>query len=129
MEWLMANTTGQHWQVLGQQGASGAKVMAPFRSPTGDLTLFALSSDQAAASFTIGNLPRGTQFNVLLWNADGAGDVSNAGTANSGGSGTVTVHAPAGSFVALTTVPSMGWRLCRSYNGPCATFDPHQPAH
>lgn len=129
MEWLMANTTGQHWQVLGQQGTSGAKLMAPFRSPSGDLTLFALSTDQAEASFTIGNLPRGTEFNVLLWNADGAGDVSEAGSVNSGGNGTVNVHAPAGSMIALTTVPSTGWRLCRSYNGPCATFDPHQPTH
>lgn len=129
MEWLMANTTGQHWQVLGAQGTSGAKLIAPFRGPSGDLTLFALSSDQAEASFSIGNLPRGTEFHVLQWNADGAGDVSNAGAVNSGGSGTVTVHAPAGSLVALTTLPSTGWRLCRSTNGPCATFDPHQPSH
>jgi hypothetical protein len=129
MQWLMANTTGQHWQVLGLQGTSGAKLVAPFRSPSGDQTLFALSSDQADATFTIGNLPRGTEFNVLLWNGDGAGEVSNAGTANSEGSGTVTVHAPAGSMVALTTLPSTGWRLCRSSNGPCATFEPHQPAH
>ena len=129
MEWLMANTTGEHWQVLGQQGTSGAKLIVPFRSPVGDLTLFVLSTDQAEASFTIGDLPRGADFNVLLWNADGAGDISNAGTVNSGSSGAVTVHAPAGSLVALTTLPSTGWRLCRSYNGPCATFDPHQPTH
>jgi hypothetical protein len=129
MEWLMANTTGQHWQVLGQQGTSGAKLVAPFRSPGGDLTLFALSSDQSETSFTIGNLPRGAEFNVLVWNADGAGDVSEVGTVNSGGSGIVNVRAPAGSLLALTTVPSTGWRLCRSTNGPCATFDPHQPTH
>ena len=91
--------------------------------------MFALSSDQAETSFTIGNLPRGIDFNVLLWNADGAGDVSNAGTVNSGGNGTVNVAAPAGSLVALTTLPSTGWRLCRSTNGLCATFDPHQTTH
>jgi hypothetical protein len=127
MEWLMANTTGQHWQVLGLQGTSGAKLVAPFRGPSGDQTIFALSSDQADATFTIGNVARGTEFNVLVWNADGAGDVSNLGTVNSGGSGTVSVHAPAGSMVALTTLPSTGWRLCRSSSGPCTTFEPHQP--
>lgn len=129
MEWLMANTTGQHWQVLGLQGTSGAKLIAPFRSLNGDQTIFALSSDQTDATFTIGNLSRGTEFNVWLWNADGASDVSNAGTVNSEGNGVVTVHAPGGSMVALTTLASTGWRLCRSTNGACATFEPHQPTH
>lgn len=128
MEWLMANTTGQHWRVLGLQGTSGAKLVAPFRSPSGDQTVFALSSDQNDATFTIGNLPRGTEFNVLLWNADGAGGVSSAGTVNSEANGVVTVHPPGGSMVALTTLPSTGWHLCRSTNGPCATFEPHQPS-
>jgi len=129
MEWLMANTTGQHWQVLGLQGTSGAKLIAPFRSPSGDQTLFALSSDQSDATFTIGNLPRGTEFNVLLWNGDGAGDVSTAGTVNSEGNGVITVHAAGGSMVALTTLPSTGWHLCRSTSVPCTTFEPHQPIH
>src|SRR5690348_2538854 len=35
MEWLMANTTGQHWQVLGQSGGSGAKLITPVRGPDG----------------------------------------------------------------------------------------------
>lgn len=121
MEWLMANTTGQHWQVLGVNGTSGAKLVSPFRSPNGDLTLFAISTDEGAASFTIGNLPRGTELNVLAWNADGSGQVSNLGTVNAGGSGTVTVNAPAGSMLALTTLQATGWHLCRSQNGPCAS--------
>ena len=104
MEWLMANTTGQHWQVLGYSGTSGAKLITPFRSPTGELTLFALSSDQAAGSVSVGDLPRGTEFKVLLWNADGSGKVTDGGRVNAGGSGTVTVSIPAGSMVALTTV-------------------------
>ena len=124
MEWLMANTTGQHWQVLGTAGSSGAKLVTPFRSPTGDWTVFALSTDKADATFSIGNLPRGTEFNVLAWNADGSGQVSNLGTANASGTGTVTVHAPAGSMLALTTLQSSGWHLCRSQDGPCTTARP-----
>lgn len=104
MEWLMANTTGQHWQVLGYSGTSGAKLITPFRSPTGELTLFALSSDQAAGSVSVGDLPLGTEFKVLLWNADGNGKVTDGGRVNAGGTGTVTVPVPAGSLVALTTI-------------------------
>jgi len=104
MEWLMANTTGQHWQVLGYSGTSGTKLITPFRSPTGALTLFALSSDQATGSVSIGNLPRGTEFRVLLWNADGTGKVTDGGRVNAEGNGTVTVSMPAGGMVALTTL-------------------------
>jgi len=119
MEWLMANTTGQHWQVLGIDGTSGAKLISPFRSPNGELTVFAISTDQAAASITIGNLPRGTNFNVLAWNSDGTGKLSNLGKVNADGTGTVTVNAPAGSMLALTTLPATSWRLCASQPAPC----------
>jgi hypothetical protein len=104
MEWLMANTTGQHWQVLGQSGASGAKLITPFRGPNGALTLFVMSTDGSASPVTIGDLPRGTEFKVLVWNADGSGKVTDGGTVNAAGSGSVTVHTPAQGMVALTTV-------------------------
>lgn len=104
MEWLMANTTGQHWQVLGQSGTSGAKLITPFRGPNGQLTLFAMSTDETASTIAIGDLPRGTDFQVLLWNGDGSGKVTNGGRVNAGGNGIVTVNAPAGGMVALTTV-------------------------
>lgn len=104
MQWLMGNTTGKDWQVLGYRGASGAKLITPFRSPSGDWTVFALSTDQAAASFSVGGLPADTDFKVLLWNGDGSGKVTSAGSVNSGPSGTVTLDAPAGSLAVLTTV-------------------------
>jgi hypothetical protein len=118
MEWLMANTTGQHWQVLGYSGASGAKLITPFRGPHGELTLFALSTDQAAASFSVGDLPAWTEFKVLIWNADGAGKVTNADRVNSGITGTVTINAPAGSLVALTNASSTWWP-CGDRIGRC----------
>jgi hypothetical protein len=103
MEWLMANTTGQHWQVLGYSGTSGPKLITPFRSPTGDLTLFAMSTDQTATAVSIGDLPPGAEFRELVWNADGGGKVTESGGVNTGPSGTITVSVPAGSLVALTT--------------------------
>jgi hypothetical protein len=103
MEWLMANTTGQHWQVLGYSGTSGAKLITPLRSPAGELTLFAMSTDQAATTVSLGDLPAGVEFRQLVWNADGSGKVTESGTVNAGPSGTITVSVPAGSFVALTT--------------------------
>ncbi|HZL29273.1 MAG TPA: hypothetical protein VFC39_22295 [Acidobacteriaceae bacterium] len=118
MERLMANTTGQHWQVLGQNGTSGAKLITPFRSPTGDLTLFALSSDGAAASVSVGDLPAGAEFNVLLWNADGSGQVTYGGRVNAGRSGTIAVSIPAGSFAAVTTMENRDHN-CGFRFGPC----------
>ncbi|HEU4981215.1 MAG TPA: hypothetical protein VFT88_00920 [Acidobacteriaceae bacterium] len=104
MEWLMANTTGQHWQVLGQSGSSGADLVTPFRGPNGELTLFAMKTDETAGPITIGDLPRGTEFHVLVWNGDGAGKVTDGGQLNTAGTGTVTVNVPAGGMVALTTM-------------------------
>lgn len=103
MEWLMANTTGQHWQVLGYNGASGAKLITPFRDHRGHLTLFAMSTDEAATSFSVGDLPAFTTFKVLTWNADGKGDVTNEGVVDSGFTGTVEFSAPAESLVALVS--------------------------
>ena len=103
MEWLMAHTTGHHWQAFDLRGSSGAKLVAALRSPSGSLTVMAMSTDEAAASFTVGDLPANTMFNVLIWNADGSGRVTAGAGVNSGATGTVSVSAPADSVVALTT--------------------------
>jgi hypothetical protein len=105
MEWLMANTTGQHWQALGLHGSSAAKLVAPLRSPSGSLTVMAMSTDGAAAAFTVGDLPPKTAFSVLIWNADGSGKITAAPAVSSDATGTVSVSAPAGSVLALTTAP------------------------
>lgn len=104
MEWMMANTTGQHWQALEMHGSSGAKLITPFRSPSSSMTVLAMSTDGAAASFAVGDLPANTAFHVLVWNGDGAGKVTASADVNSGAAGVVAVNAPAGSVVALTTV-------------------------
>jgi hypothetical protein len=104
MQWLMGNTTGKDWKVLGNSGTAGAKLITPFRSPSGDWTVFALNRDSAPASFSIGGLPANTAFQVLIWNSNGEGKVTKGSTVNSGATGSVTVDAPAGSFLVLTTV-------------------------
>ena len=104
MEWMMANTTGQHWEALGYNGASGNKMITPVTDPSGDVTVFAMSTDGAAASFTVGDLPANENFHELVWNADGSGTITTAPDINSGAAGAVVVNAPAGSVVALTTV-------------------------
>jgi hypothetical protein len=105
MQWLMANTTGQHWKVLGYSGTSGAKLITPFAGPWGARTLFAMSTDGSAATVTVGNLRPGQQFHVFVWNGDGSGQVSDGGWINAGSTGVVSIQTPAGGFVALTTVP------------------------
>lgn len=104
MEWLMANTTGQHWQALGYHGSAGTKLITPFRSPSGALTVLALNTSGDAASFSVGDLPSHTTFNMLVWNADGSGKVTSGGAIDSGVSGSIHVDTPAQGLVALTTV-------------------------
>lgn len=104
MEWLMANTTGQHWQAIGLAGSSGAKLIAPVLAQGAALTVFAMSTDGAASTVTVGDLPANTVFHVLLWNGDGAGKVTAAADVNSGAAGAVSLNVPAGSMAALTTV-------------------------
>lgn len=103
--WLMARSTGAGWQVLDHAGASGNKLIAAFRGPSGELTFFALSSDEWAASFTIGDLPPQTTFHLVVWNGDGGGTLKDGGALDSGPTGSVLVQAPAQSFVCLTTKP------------------------
>jgi hypothetical protein len=124
MEWLMANTTGQHWQVLGQSGTSGAKLITPFRSPNGDLTLFALSSDNNAGTVTVGDLPPLAEFHVLLWNADGSGKVTDGGHVNAGLNGTVTIAVPAGGMAALTTMQRRD-HFCGFLHNGCSLWPLH----
>lgn len=104
MEWLMAHTTGQHWQILGFHGSSGTKLITPFRSPSGDLTVFAMNTDGIAAPVSVGDLPANTAFNVWIWNADGSGKVTSGGIVSSGPAGAISVNMPTQSLVALTTV-------------------------
>lgn len=112
MEWLMAHTAAQHSQVLGQHGSPNTLLFTPFRSPSGDLTLFGLDSEYpatGAASISVGDLPANTTFNVLVWNSDGSGKVKSLGTVNSGPDGFVSFSAPVDGLTALTTmaVPSL----------------------
>lgn len=112
MEWLMAHTAGQHWQVLGQHGSANTLLMTPFRSPSGDLTLFGLNSEYpatTAATISVGDLPANTTFNVLAWNSGGSGKITSLGTVNSGPNGFVSFTAPVEGLTALTTaaVPSL----------------------
>ena len=111
MEWLMAHTAEQHSQVLGQHGSAGTLLITPFRSPSGDLTLFGLNSEypSQAANISVGDLPANTTFNVLVWNSDGSGKITNIGTVNSGLNGFVSFSVPAQGLTVLTSaaVPSL----------------------
>jgi hypothetical protein len=64
-----------------------------------------MSTDQAATTASIGDLPAGVEFREFVWNGDGSGQVTESGTVNAGPNGTITVAVPAGSLVALTTRP------------------------
>jgi hypothetical protein len=125
---LLLQTTQRGWQVLGvdpwvdddwKLSAEGAaddqpeKELVAYRGPAGELTLLGLDShgrDLNAASaekpaYSIGGLPPSTTFNLAVWNGDGTGQNSIAGTVITNAAGVARFAVPLQAAFALTTVP------------------------
>jgi hypothetical protein len=111
---LWTQTVRPTWQVLGLDGESGTKLLTAYSSPSGgDLTLIGLDTAGAQlnvasptqVSYSVGGLPPSTAFTLLLWNRDGNGQITAAGTIVSDAAGVATMSAPLQSVFALTTLP------------------------
>jgi hypothetical protein len=90
------------------------KELVAYRGPAGELTLLGLDShgrDLNAASadkpaYSIGGLPPSTSFNLAVWNGDGTGQNSIAGTVTTNAAGVARFAIPLQAAFALTTVPA-----------------------
>jgi len=109
--WTM--TVKPAWQVVGLDGEAGTKLLAAYSSTTGDLTLIGLDTAGAQLntasptqdSYSIGGLPPSTPFKLVIWNQNGDGQNTTAGTIVSDAAGVATLTAPLQSVFALTTAP------------------------
>src|SRR5436190_6839538 len=108
---LWTTTVKPTWRVVGLDGDSGTKLLTAYSSPGGELTLIGLDTSGAQlntvsstqVTYSIGGLRPSTSFHLLLWNRDGDGLDSAAGTIASDAVGAATVTAPLHSVFALTT--------------------------
>jgi hypothetical protein len=90
------------------------KELAAYAGPNGAVTIIGLDtngrnlngvSDQPPVAYSIGGLPRNTDFRLALWNASGDGTNSIAGTVTTSAAGVARFEVPLQAAFALTTVP------------------------
>ena len=125
---LVLETTARGWQVLGvdpwtaHDAAARYDQLTPappeqeitaYNGPDGQLTVLGLDTngrslvapDGESSSYSIGGLPPFTTFTLALWNANGDGTNSVAGTITTSAAGVARFDVPLQAAFALTTVP------------------------
>jgi hypothetical protein len=108
---LFTSTTRPGWKVVGIAGSSGTKLVAAYAAgkqttaiglDTSGATLATPST--TVVSYAIGGLPRGTSFQLYVWNPDGSGAIAAPTVVQSDAAGMVQVTAPLQSVFAVTTL-------------------------
>jgi hypothetical protein len=88
--------------------------LAAFAGPNGELTVLGLDthgrdlntvSTDSPSPYSIGGLPPDTPFTLVVWNANGDGTNSKAGTITTNAAGVARFDVPLQAAFALTTVP------------------------
>jgi hypothetical protein len=132
---LLFHTTSPGWEIIRvdpwesndwtapQFGGAGApatsddqpeKELVGYSGPSGELTIVGLDtrgrrlntvSTEPPSQYSIGGLPANTPFNLAVWNANGDGTDSIAGTVTTNAAGVTRFEVPLQAAFALTTVP------------------------
>ena len=126
---LLFQTTARGWQVVrvdpwadddwalnesGDPFDEPEKELAAYVGADDQLTVMGLDSHgrglnavsaDPAAEYSIGGLPANATFNLALWNANGNGETSLAGTIETGPAGVARFKVPLHAAFSLTTVP------------------------
>ena len=125
---MLLQTTGHGWQVLrvrpwarddeetrtdDPHPDQREQEIAAYQGQNGQMTLLGLDTNGRAltapngvsSSYSIGNLTAGTEFNLLIWNANGDGSYAPAGKVTANTAGVVRFDVPLQAAFALTTVP------------------------
>ena len=110
---LFTMTTEAGWRVLAIKSnvANSKKHLAAFAGKGSELTIVGLDERGAllngrsaeGVSYSIGGLPVGASFTLVLWNRAGGGKLVSADPVTADATGTATVTAPLQSVFALTT--------------------------
>ena len=110
---LFTMTTEPGWRVLAVKSnvVKTTKQLAAFAGQASELTIVGLDERGALlngrsterVSYSIGGLPGGASFTLVLWNRAGGGKLVSAGAVAADATGTATVTVPLQSVFALTT--------------------------
>ena len=109
---LFTLTTKPGWKVVGVGGSSGTKLVAAYTGPRKQTTVIGLDTSGASlatasttvVSYAVGGLPRGTSFQLYVWNQDGSGVIAPPAVVRSDAAGMLQVTAPLQSVFAVTTL-------------------------
>ena len=118
---LTATTTprgGRIVDVVAAPGADPAKLVTGYLSPGGNVTILGLDTSGAVAGassaalvpYSVGGLPPGMRFRLVLWNGAGDGTNIEIGSLDSGVTGVVAFAVPLDAVFALTST-SLGSML------------------
>jgi hypothetical protein len=107
---LFTTTTEPGWRVLGVPGWDGTKLVTAYEGPFGQFTVIGLDRAGAqlddgsgpAIPYTIGGLPPGVTFRLVVWNADGGGTLSHAASVTTDARGVAAFTVPQQAVFALT---------------------------
>ncbi len=125
---MLLQTTDRGWQVLGVDPWTAddaaarydaivrdrpEQELAAFSGEDGKLTILGLDTNGGAltapngesSSYSIGNLPQSTTFNLAVWNANGDGLTTDGGIVTTNGAGVARFDVPLQAAFALTTLP------------------------
>jgi hypothetical protein len=110
---LLTQTTRPGWNVLSIAGAPAPKLVTALGDGAGALTVLGLNTEGAVVNgvspvsvpYTVGGLPPNTQLRLLVWNADGSGQLAAPGPVTVDAAGDAAFTIPLQSVFALTTLP------------------------
>src|SRR5919201_3253144 len=99
---LFTLTTKPGWKVVGIDGSSGTKLVAGYTGPKARTTVVGLDTSGASlatasttvVSYAVGGLPRGTSFQLYVWNQDGSGTIAAPAVVQSDAAGMLQIAAP-----------------------------------
>jgi hypothetical protein len=110
---LFTATTEPGWRIVGVDGDAGNQLLTAYDSVDGMLTVAGLDRDGGQSndasggpsSYGVAGLPTLTTFRLLVWNADGAGRVSETQMVTTDALGVARFMVPEHAVWALTTHP------------------------
>jgi hypothetical protein len=125
---MVLQTTGRGWQVLGvdpwNEDDQETRIdnphpdqpeqeLAAYQGPNGQMTVLGLDTNGRAltapngesSSYSIGNLPPATEFNLVVWNGNGDGKYAFDKKVTVNANGVARFEVPMQAAFALTTVP------------------------
>jgi hypothetical protein len=101
---LFTHATEPGWQTMKVTGSADKRVVAAMKGPKGEWSVFALNRDNQPLPITLNGLPSNTTFDVVCWNANGDGKLSNGTRQVTDATGRIAIGIAKESLISLKRV-------------------------